>query len=243
MANKKENKKNKGKKEDTLTAKKKPRKPASTQDYVDIAEVRDNIVILNNGTIRSVLLVSSVNFALKSEEEQRATISGYVSFLNSLDFPIQIVIQSRPLNIDVYIETLKQKEEQQANELLRMQIAEYRSYIQELVELGEIMSKRFYVVVPYNPAADGTTSKGVTERVMAAFAPTRIIKLKEEKFQKMKLELDRRISHVLNGLTGMGLSTVQLDTQSLIELYYNTYNPDLHGQQKLTNLNELRLEA
>ena len=186
--------------------------------------------------------MSSVNFALKSEEEQRASISGYVSFLNSLDFPIQIVIQSRPLNINGYLEELKKQEEQQINDLLRMQIAEYRSYIEELVELGDIMSKRFYVVVPYNPVTDTSMSKGFVERLMAAFSPTRVIRLKEEKFQKMKKELDRRVNHVMSGLVDMGLSAVQLDTQSLIELFYNTYNPDMFTQQRMANIEELRVD-
>ncbi len=233
---------NAGTKQETLQAKKKKRTAASTQAYIDIAEIRDNIVVLMNGTLRAVLLVSSVNFALKSEEEQRASISGYVSFLNSLDFPIQIVIQSRPLNINGYLEELKKQEEQQINDLLRMQIAEYRSYIEELVELGDIMSKRFYVVVPYNPVTDTSMSKGFVERLMAAFSPTRVIRLKEEKFQKMKKELDRRVNHVMSGLVDMGLSAVQLDTQSLIELFYNTYNPDMFTQQRMANIEELRVD-
>lgn len=228
--------------EEQLKAKKNRSRPASTQSYLDIAEIRDNTIVLSNGTIRTVLLVSSVNFALKSEEEQKAIIGSYVAFLNSLNFPIQIVVQSRPLDIDKYLENLKEKEDQQVNELLRMQIAEYHSYIKELVELGEIMSKRFYVVVPYNPAAD-QTNKGFLGRIGGLISPTKIIRLKEDKFRKMKMELDRRMEHVLNGLQGMGLSSVQLDTQSLIELFYRTYNPDIEKQQKIADVEELRVEG
>jgi hypothetical protein len=115
----------------------------STQQYLDIAEIKNDSVALKDGTLRAVLLVSSINFALKSEDEQNASISAYVSFLNALDFPLQIVIQSRKLNIDVYLEQLAQRERMLSNELLRAQISDYREYVKELVELGEIMSKRF----------------------------------------------------------------------------------------------------
>src|SRR3989338_3121656 len=120
----------------------------STQRFLDIAEIRDDFVILRDGTMRSVLLCASVNFSLKSEDEQNAIIAGYISFLNSFDFPIQIVIQSRNFNVDPYLERLKVMEKEQTNELLRLQTADYREFISELVSLGQITSKKFYVVVP-----------------------------------------------------------------------------------------------
>src|SRR3989339_1848524 len=125
-----------------------------TQKFLHIAEVRDDLVVLNDGTVRGVILVSSVNFDLKSEDEQKAIIGNYVNFLNSIDYPLQIVIQSRPLDIDDYLDRLKKVEREQTNELLRMQTAEYRQYVSELVEIGDIMTKRFYVVVPYDPISD-----------------------------------------------------------------------------------------
>ena len=118
----------------------------STQQYLDIVEIREDVVMLKDGTLRAVLAVASTNFALKSEDEQNALISGYAQFLNSLDHPLQIMIQSRRLNIDEYFNRLKIAEKEQTNELLRMQITDYLSFTRELVELGEIMSKRFYVV-------------------------------------------------------------------------------------------------
>src|SRR3989344_5732169 len=126
----------------------------STQQYLDIAEIKEDTVVLNDGTLRAVLLVSSINFSLKSEDEQNAIISSYISFLNFLEFPLQIVIQSRKLDIDSYLLRLKKIEKEQTNELLRMQTTEYRQYISELVEIGDIMTKRFYVVVPYDPLSD-----------------------------------------------------------------------------------------
>lgn len=221
------------------TAKKVKSRP-STQSYLDIAEIRDDTVVLKDGTVRAVLMVTSINFALKSEEEQQAVIQGYISFLNSLDFSVQIVIQSRKLVIDDYLSELKKREKQQPNELLRMQIAEYRQYIQELVSLGDIMQKRFYVVVPYSPATD--KEKGFLFRLKDVFAPTEVLRLKEEKFQEYKEALNRRVEKVIGGLASLGLSAVPLDTQGLIELYYNTYNPDVSAQQKLVEVERLRVE-
>ncbi len=212
----------------------------STQNYLDIAEIRDGVVLLRDGTLRGVILVSSVNFALKSEEEQTAMIQSYVSFLNYLDHPLQIVVQSRKLNIDKYLNELTEREKKQTNELLRMQTAEYHQFIKELIDLGDIMSKKFFIVVPYSPGAD--KAKSFTTRLSAIFSPLSVIRLKEKKFQELKQNLDKRLETVLSGLTGMGLTAVPLDTQALIELYYNSYNPEVAEQQKMSNVNELRLE-
>src|SRR3989338_9251921 len=120
----------------------------ATQTYLPIAEIKDGTVLLKDGTLRAVLMVSSINFALKSEDEQNALISAYVGFLNSIDFPIQIVVQSRKLQIGPYLEKLGEIERAQTNELLKVQIADYRAFVTELIEIGQIMTKRYYVVVP-----------------------------------------------------------------------------------------------
>ena len=210
-----------------------------TQKYLDFAEIKDDTVILKDGTLRAVLLVSSINFSLKSEDEQNATIAAYVSFLNSIDFPIEMVIQSRRLNIDNYMENLTTQERGQSNELLRAQIADYREFIKELVELSDIMSKKFYVVIPYVPGK--IESRGFMSRVSSVFTPAKVIKLKEKKFQDYKDLLDKRLEHVMSGLASMSLNSVRLDTQSLIELYYTTYNPESASQEKLTNIQEMRV--
>jgi hypothetical protein len=222
-------------------AKHSPNITTSTQEYIDIAEIRDDTVVLKNGTMRAVLLVSSINFALKSEEEQEAVIQGYITFLNSLDFPIQIVVQSRQLNIDKYLEELKKIENEQKNELLRMQTAEYRRYIEELVSLGEIMSKRFYLVVPYESTQD--KKKGFLYRLTEIFTPATVIKLNEDKFREYKISLDRRVDQVMSGLLSFGITSAQLDTQSLIELYYNTYNPATSKNQKLQEVEKLQVNT
>ncbi|NTW22303.1 hypothetical protein HGA34_02010 [Candidatus Falkowbacteria bacterium] len=211
----------------------------STQHYLDIAEIRDDTVIMKDSTMRSVLLVSSINFSLKSEDEQNAVISSYVSFLNNIDFPVQIVIQSRELDIEKYLNSLKQKEKEQTNELLKIQINDYIQYIGELISIGKIMSKRFYVVISFNPLSD--KQKGFFSSMKEAFKPVNLVKMKRETFLRRRHELTRRVDNVMSGLASIGLKSVELDTQSLIELYYNTYNPVVSAHEKLVDVKKLRV--
>jgi hypothetical protein len=211
----------------------------STQQYLDIAEIKDDVVVMRDGTLRAVLLVSSINFALKSEEEQEAIVSSYVGFLNNISFPIQIVIQSRKLNIEAYMAELKQKEKEQLNELLKIQTKEYIQYIQELISLGDIMSKSFYLVVPYNPLSD--KHKGFFSSVSEVFKPATLVQMKGKRFDRYKLELQRRVESIISGLGSASLKTVQLDTQGLIELYYNTYNPVTSENEKMTEIKNIQI--
>lgn len=213
----------------------------STQKYLDIASIQQDMVILNDATVRAVLLVSSINFDLKSEDEQQAIISAYVGFLNTLNYPLQVVIQSRPLNIDEYLERLKAQEKEHTNELLRMQIADYRQFITELLTLEKIMSKKFFVVVPYSEV--GNTKKSFTKRIGAIFSTAKIVKLSRKKFEEVSKELDQNCNAIQAGLQSLGLNTQRLDTQALIELYYNSYNPDLFQKQPLENINKLNIEV
>ena len=212
---------------------------ASTQKYLDITEIKDDTLIMKDGSLRAVLLVSSINFALKSEEEQGAIISSYVSFLNNIDFPLQIVMQSRELNINGDLETLKQKEKEQTNELLKMQTTEYIQYISELISIGKIMNKRFYVSIPYNPASD--KRKNFFVSFWEALKPAALIKLKGDRFLKYKSQLTRRMESVTGGLSSIGINSVPLDTQGLIELFYNTYNPTPSKNQKMVDTKDLRV--
>lgn len=212
----------------------------STQQYLDIAEIKDNTVVMKDGTLRAVLLVSSINFALKSEDEQNAVIDSYVRFLNNLSFTLQIVIQSRELDIDNYLQYLKAKEKEQTNKLLKVQTADYIEYIRDLTSLGKIMNKRFYIVVPYNPLTD--RHKGFFSLISEALKPATIIKLKEKTFREYQEMLERRIESVTGGLESMGVAVARLDTQSLIELYYKTYNPETSKNQNLVDLDKLRVE-
>jgi hypothetical protein len=214
---------------------------ASTQRYLDIAEIREDIVVMKDGTLRAVLFVSSINFSLKSEDEQQAIIGGYVSFLNSLDSPIQILVQSRKLNVDDYLNRLKEQEKTQDNELLRAQIADYRQFVGELVTLGEIMQKKFFVVVPYNPAS--SQRKGFFARMSEVLSPLVSAKLREEQFQQRKKELMIKVDAVRASLNSMSLANAMLDTQSLIELYYSAYNPQSMENQKFPKVGDVRVES
>jgi hypothetical protein len=213
---------------------------ASTQRYIDIAQIQDDVAVMKDGTLRSVILTSSLNFSLKSEQEQNATVASYTQFLNSLKFPIQIVIQSRKLNIDNYLGNLDQRYREQTNDLLKLQIGDYRNFISELIELGEIMSKRFYVVVPYAPGSD--TQRGVMDRLQSLFIPATRVTLQRQKFLERRKVLMQRVDQVLSGLQGMGLNSVVLNTQNLIELYYESYNPDVSEQQPIKDVSKRDVE-
>ena len=215
-------------------------KPPATQKYVPIFEIKDNVVIMKDGTLRVVILTSSINFMLKSEDEQNASIQSYVSFLNSFNFPLQIVVQSRRLDIDPYLEQLYNIEREQTNELLRQQTRTYRSYVEQLIELGNIMTKRFFVVVPYNPLSD--QPKSFWERLGEAFHAPQFLRLNQERFLERKKSLMSRVDIIMTGLANMGLNPVVLNTQQLIELYRDSYNIGVSERQKLVEMYKLQVE-
>lgn len=211
----------------------------STQQYLDIAEIRDNTLVMKDGTMRSVLMVSSINFALKSEDEQNAIVAAYVGFLNNIDFPLQVVVQSRELDIEGYLNTLKQKEKEQTNELLKVQIHEYTQYVMELISIGRIMTKRFYITVPFNPLSD--KKRGFFSGIKDVFLPINLVKIRRSQFIQRREMLTRRVEAVAGGLGSIGLNAMELDTQGLIELFYNTYNPVSSAHEKMVDINKLRV--
>lgn len=219
---------------------KKRKNLSSSQKHLNISEIKNDCIVLRNGTLRAVLLTSSINFALKSQDEQQGVIQGYIQFLNSLDFPIQILIQSRPFNITPYLIRLEEKKKDQTNELLRNQTNDYMNYIQELVELGGIMHKRFYIVVPYNPMGD--KKEGFFSRLFGLFSASASITLKSKQFEKYRDKLFKRVDKIRSLTSSMGLKAVPLDTQSLIELFYSSYNPEGSQVQRLANLKELKVK-
>lgn len=220
---------------------KKPTSAPSTQRFLDITEIRDDMVVLKDGSVRSVILVSSINFALKSADEQQGIIQGYMQFLNGLDFPIQIVVQSRNMNIDEYIGRMRAQERDLKNELLRTHLNDYIQFIQQLVEGGEIMSKRFYVVVPLQPGVG--MKKKFWARLREAVSPIARLALSRKEMDWRSDELNQRTSHVLGGLSSMGLSGVRLDTQGLIELYYHAYNLETAAVQPLQGVGDMQVET
>jgi hypothetical protein len=213
---------------------------ASTLKYVSIKTIKDGVVVLNNGTLRAVLLVSSVNFDLKSSDEQTAIIGAYQNFLNSLDFPIQIVVNSRKLNITSYTELLKEKAREQRNELLKIQIIEYREFIKNLTEVTNIMSKYFYLVIPFAPVEDET--EGMLGRIAKAVNPSQNIVEHEELFETYKNQLWQRVDHVAAALGGTGLHFTTLTTDELIELYYGMYNPSEYAQTGVKDITNAEIE-
>lgn len=219
--------------------KKKPSAP-STQQYLDVASIQDDAVILKDGTLRAVLLVSSLNFALKSEDEQQGLVANYVSFLNSLDHPLQVVVQSRKMRVDNYVAELKAQEEKTGNMLLREQIRDYVGFVTDLIELGDIMQKRFFVVVPYDPV--GNKQKSFMDRLKEVLKPAKVIKLKTAEYEERVKQLNLRAERVTSNLQSMGLKVARLDTQGLIEVFYSSYNPEISQSEKMVDTEKISLE-
>lgn len=211
----------------------------STQKYVDVEEVHDGVMILKDGSLRAVLMVSSINFDLKATEEQDSIISQYQNFLNSLDFPIQIIVSSRKLNINPYLDYLKKKETQLTNELLSLQLEEYRNFIKNLTDVSNIMSKFFYVVVPFHPVENVKT--GIFDRFFGSTNSQMAIARRRELFDTYKNQLWQRIDHISASLSGSGVKIVPLRTEELIELLYNSYNPSIHNNTIIKDVDKIEL--
>ena len=204
---------------------------ASTQGILKFTEIHDGIIITKTGELRTILMVSSINFALKSEQEQTAIIFAYQNFLNSLEFPIQIVMQSKKLDLSNYLVKLKKSAGDQTNELLRVQTTDYIDFISRLINIANIMDKKFYVVVPFLPPPKMQQNMpGKTQ------GPPQINK---EEFQTYKQELTQRMQVVQGGLGAIGIRCAQLDSQQVIELLYGIYNPEESSKQKLTQIDNL----
>jgi hypothetical protein len=201
---------------------------SATQQFLEIKDIREGILILKNNSIRGVLMVSSINFALKSEEEQTAVIYAFQSFLNSLDFSCQIVIQSRNINITPYLDSLKDLEDRQPNELLRQQTASYREFIKNMVTGDTVMTKNFYVVVPYNlTEALGLKDASKYFSIFGQSSDNQNQKeIKDEEFQRCKTQLWQRIEYLAMGLRRCGLEAIPLTTPELIELFWAIHHPE-----------------
>jgi len=190
----------------------------STQDFLKIKEVRDGFIILKNNSLRGVMMVSSINFGLKTQNSQEAIIYQFQQFLNSIDFSIQILVQTRKLNITGYLEKLKDLEKKQENELLKTQTTEYRNFIEKIVEGGTIMTKNFYIVVPYSLMEERTTTRKKLKKVI-------ISDLSKQDLQRCKDQLWQRMEFLGLGLRGCGLNAIPLTSPELIELFWSTYHP------------------
>jgi len=198
----------------------------TTQDFLEVDDIKEGVLLLKNNQIRGILMVSSINFALKSEEEQTAIIYAFQSFLNSLDFSCQIVIQSRNINITPYLDSLKDLEERQTNELLRKQTAAYREFIKNMVVGDVVMTKNFYVVVPYTLVEIFGTASAVKQFNILKPKTEHQEKMTDDQFQRCKTQLWQRMEYLAMGLRRCGLEAVPLTTPELIELFWAIHHPD-----------------
>lgn len=204
---------------------------ANSQDLVLIEEVRDDILILKSGAICKIVMVGGVNFILKSEEEKDALVLQYQDFLNSLDFTLQILIHSRKINIEKYLNELENHKLAEPSSLLQNQISEYQEFIRSFVAYNAIMSKVFLVVVPYYPSILPSAASGINKllpfgKKNSAEEAAQNAAQKEEEFKKNALSLQQRVDQVIDGLSAMGLQTEVLGKEQLVELFYNFYNPE-----------------
>lgn len=222
--------------------------PNSTQNMLQIAEIRDGIVIMSDGSYRSVIMVKSINFDLMSQQEQEAVEYNYQNFLNSLYFPVQIFIRSQKVDIAPYLEKLDKIRSEHDNMLLALLMDDYIAYISVLAQQTNIMDKKFYVVIPFFPHVDVqkalTQSKNFVTGFMDLFNKSeQHVVINEEDLEKAKTELRTRVQTVLSGLMQSNIQGLPLDTQELIELFYDTYNPDTATRQQLKNFNSMTADV
>ena len=205
----------------------------STQRFLPIAEIRNDTVLLKNGGLRAVLQIEALNFNLKSEGEQQGIVAGYESFVNTLMFPVEIVVRSTKMNIDPYLAQLKTTAEHQTNALLQEQTLAYANFVEKLVDIANIMQKRFFVIVPLDAAI---RKKTLIEKFLGWMSPddstAKAYQRNRDFLQKGK-ELKERVNLVQTGLENIGLMSKRLTTHELIDLYYQVYNPRTSQEQKL----------
>ena len=192
----------------------------STQDFVPVRDIRDNVVVLKNGQLCMILLASSINFALKSGDEQQAILGQFQAFLNTIDFSLQFYTQSRRLNIQPYLNQLLEREPLQDNDLMRIQLREYMEFIRTFTTEVDVMSKNFFVIIPYTP-----TQIDFTSNIGAVFGKKKDLTIEDTKFEENRLQLEQRVSLVEQGLARVGVRTIALQNEELVELYYHIFNP------------------
>lgn len=193
----------------------------SSQSFVPVEEVRNGVIVLKTDGYRGVLMCSATNFALKSEDEQRAIIGGFQNFLNTLDFSVEIVVHSRKMDIRPYLALLESRLENQATELMRLQLREYIAFIRNFMDSSDIMTKLFYVVVPYTPAVATEVASAIPflKKQGGGAAPD------TNNFEEHRVQLEQRMGLVAAGLQSAGVRAVALGTEEIIELLYRSFNP------------------
>lgn len=195
----------------------------STQSFVPVEEVRNGVIVLKTDGYRGILMCSAMNFALKSEDEQRAIIGGFQNFLNTLDFSVEIVVHSRKMDIRPYLALLDSQMDKQETELMRLQLREYIAFIRNFMDSSDIMTKMFYVVVPYTPAIASevvSTLPSFLKKQGGGATPTGT-----DNFEEHRAQLEQRMGLVASGLQSSGVRAVPLGTEEIIELLYHSFNP------------------
>ena len=219
-----------------------PAKPNSTQNALLIAEIRDGIAIMNDGSFRSVIMSQSINFDLMSPEEREAVEYSYQSFLNSLYFPVQIFIRSRKVDMRPYLEKMGKLRREQDNMLLGLLMDDYIEFIDILAQETNIMDKQFYVAIPFYPDIMGQAALQSSKQLFSGLFKKntqKIVSINESELEKAKQELRNRVQVVMTGLNQIGVQSIPLDTEELIELYYDSYNPDTATRQQIKNYRNL----
>ena len=205
---------------------------SATQQFVPIKEIRNGIIILKDGSYRGILICSSINFGLKSADEQHAITLGFQNFLNTLDFSIQIVVNSRRMDLRPYLSLLEEKAPEQKTELMRIQLREYIEFIRSFTDQTNIMTKSFYVVVSYSPRVSAAGAVGFLRRESAAAKTSAA----ETSFEEERAQLEQRLSLVAGGLANTGVRAAALGTEEVIELLYRSFNPgELENPIRLDN--------
>ncbi len=200
-------------------------KSQTTQDFVPVQEVRDGVVILKNGGMRSIVLASSLNFALKSQDEQGSILMQFQNFLNSLDFSVQIFIQSKKLDIRPYLALLEDRYKDQVTELMKIQVREYIEFIRTFVESTSIMSKSFFVVIPYDPPMINSKNNILGSMMPSKNKSDTAKQTADAQFQEYRSQLEQRVAVVEQGLVRCGVRTAELGTEEVVELFYKLFNP------------------
>ncbi len=199
------------------------RETSATQEFVPVKEVRDGVVLLKEGGMRGILLCSSLNFSLKSEDERNAILLQFQEFLNSLDFSIEILVQSRKLDIRPYLALLEGQEKKQTNNLLKIQVREYIEFIKNFTESVNIMTKHFFIVVPYNPPMVTPSASDIASKLRIGNATPQPKQLDD--FEENRSQLEERLAVVEQGLVRSGIRVARLGTEEVIELFYKAFNP------------------
>jgi len=213
---------------------------SAVQKFLPIAEIKQDCVVLKNGGIRAVISVSSMNFSLKSDDEQQAIINSYQQFLNTITFPLQMVIRSTKLNVDAYLQKIEERAAAQKNPLLKEQTLDYARFIERMIDVSDIMQKRFFAIIPMDPP--GIAKGSFFSKYMEWLSPgdkREKALARRRQFDEMNAKLRDRVNIVITGLENVGLPCVRLTTSQLIELFYNVYNPLTAQDQKLPGEGDL----